>query len=158
MSRDKDKKDDNPVIAQNRKAWHDYFIEQKFEAGLALQGWEVKSLRAGRAQLKEGYVVVEHGEVFLVGSHISPLTQASTHTTANPTRKRKLLLHAEEIQKLIGAVERKGYALIPLSLYWKRGNAKLEIALARGKKSHDKREDLKKRESDREMQRALRKH
>jgi SsrA-binding protein len=159
MSRARDKKeqDDNPVIAQNRKAWHDYFIEQKFEAGISLQGWEVKSLRAGRAQLKEGYVVIEHGEVFLVGTHISPLTQASTHTEANPTRKRKLLLHTEEIQKLIGAVERKGYALIPLQLYWKRGNAKLEIALARGKKSHDKREDLKKRETDREIARALRK-
>lgn len=157
MSRARDKKDDNPVIAQNRKAWHDYFIEQKFEAGLALQGWEVKSLRAGRAQLKEGYVVIEHGEVFLVGSHISPMTQASTHVTANPTRKRKLLLHTEEIQKLIGAVERKGYALIPLQLYWKRGNAKLEIALALGKKSHDKRADLKKRETDREIARVMRK-
>jgi SsrA-binding protein len=157
MSRAHDKKkDDNPVIAQNRKAWHDYFIEQKFEAGLALQGWEVKSLRAGRAQLKEGYVVIERGEVFLVGAHISPLTQASTHVTANPTRKRKLLLHAEEVQKLIGAVERKGYALIPLDLHWKRGKAKIEIALARGKKAHDKREDIKKRETDREMQRALR--
>lgn len=156
MSRARDKNDDNPVIAQNRKAWHDYFIEQKFEAGLALQGWEVKSLRAGRAQLKEGYVMIEHGEVFLVGTHISPLTQASTHTPANPTRARKLLLHAEEIEKLIGAVERKGYALIPLQLYWKHGKAKIEIALARGKKAHDKREDLKKRESDREMQRAMR--
>lgn len=156
MSRRKEKSDDNPVIAQNRKAWHDYFIEQKFEAGLALQGWEVKSLRAGRAQLKEGYVVVEHGEVFLVGAHIAPLTQASTHIAANPTRKRKLLLHAEEIRKLIGAVERKGYALIPLDLHWKRGKAKIEIALALGKKAHDKREDIKKRETDREMQRALR--
>lgn len=155
MSRAKEK-DTNPSIAQNRKAWHDYFIEEKYEAGLALQGWEVKSLRAGRAQLKEGYVVIDRGEAFLVGAHISPLTQASTHVTANPTRSRKLLLHAEEIEKLIGAVERKGYTLVPLQLYWKHGRAKLEIALARGKQAHDKRADLKKKESDREISRALR--
>ncbi len=155
MSRPQDK-DRNPNIAQNRKAWHDYSIEQKYEAGLALQGWEVKSLRAGRAQLKEGYVTIEHGEAFLVGAHISPLPQASTHVTANPTRARKLLLHAEELQKLIGAVERKGYTIVPLQLYWKNGRAKLEIALARGKQAHDKREDIKKRDSAREMQRALR--
>jgi len=144
-----------PVIAQNRKAWHDYFIEQKFEAGLVLQGWEVKCLRAGRAQLKEGYVVIEHNEAFLVGTHFSPLTSTSTHIKANPTRTRKLLLHREELNKLIGATERKGYTLIPLRLYWKRGNAKLEVGLARGKQAHDKRADIKKRESDREMQRVL---
>ncbi|MBI3779006.1 MAG: SsrA-binding protein SmpB [Gammaproteobacteria bacterium] len=144
-----------PVIAQNRKAWHDYFIEQKFEAGLALQGWEVKCLRAGRAQLKEGYVVIEHNEAFLVGTHFSPLTSTSTHIKANPTRTRKLLLHREELNKLIGATERKGYTLIPLQLYWQRGRAKLEIGLAKGKQAHDKRADLKKRESDREMQRVL---
>lgn len=145
----------NPVIAQNRKAWHDYFIEEKYEAGLSLQGWEVKSLRAGRAQLKEGYVVIDRGEAFLVGAHISPLSSASTHVQANPTRRRKLLLHAEEIKKLIGAVERKGYTLVPLQLHWKRGHAKLEVGLARGKQAHDKREDLKKRETDREVRRAL---
>jgi SsrA-binding protein len=144
-----------PVIAQNRKAWHDYFIEQKFEAGLVLQGWEVKCLRAGRAQLKEGYVVIEHNEAFLVGTHFSPLTSTSTHIKANPTRTRKLLLHREELNKLIGATERKGYTLIPLRLYWQRGHAKLEIGLAKGKQAHDKRADIKKRESDREMQRAL---
>ncbi|MBI3574888.1 MAG: SsrA-binding protein SmpB [Gammaproteobacteria bacterium] len=144
-----------PVIAQNRKAWHDYFIEQKFEAGLVLTGWEVKSLRAGRGQLKEGYVVIENGEAWLVGVHISPLTTASTHVQANPTRKRKLLLHAEELDKLIGATERKGYTLVPLRLYWQRGRAKLEIGLAKGKQAHDKRADIKKRETDREMQRAL---
>lgn len=155
MSRAQEK-DRNPNIAQNRKAWHDYFIEQKYEAGLALQGWEVKSLRAGRAQLKEGYVTIERGEAFLVGAHISPLPQASTHVTANPTRARKLLLHAEELKRLIGAVERKGYTIVPLQLYWKNGRAKLEIALARGKQAHDKREDIKKRDSAREMQRALR--
>ena len=144
-----------PVIAQNRKAWHDYFIEEKFEAGLVLQGWEVKCLRAGRAQLKEGYVVIEHNEAFLVGTHFSPLTSTSTHIKANPTRTRKLLLHREELNKLIGATERKGYTLIPLQLYWQHGRAKLEIGLAKGKQAHDKRADLKKRESDREMQRVL---
>jgi len=145
----------SPAIAQNRKAWHDYFIEEKFEAGLALTGWEVKSLRAGRAQLKEGYVVIERGEAFLVGTHISPLTSTSTHSPANPTRTRKLLLHRAELNKLIGATERKGYTLVPLQLYWKRGRAKLEIGLAKGKQAHDKRADIKKRESDREMQRVL---
>lgn len=145
----------NPTIAQNRKAWHDYFIEEKFEAGLSLQGWEVKSLRAGRAQLKEGYVVIENGEPFLVGAHISPLLSASTHIQPNPVRARKLLLHAEEIRKLIGAVERRGYTLVPLDLHWKRGRAKIEIGLARGKQAHDKREDIKKRETDREMKRAM---
>ncbi len=149
-------KDHSRAIAQNRKAWHDYFVEEKYEAGLVLQGWEVKSLRAGRAQLKEGYVVIDNDEAFLIGAHFSPLPQTSTHITANPTRSRKLLLHSEEIKKLIGAVERKGYTLIPLQLYWKNGRAKLEVALARGKQDHDKREDIKKREGNREMQRALR--
>lgn len=142
-------------IAQNRKAWHDYAIEQKCEAGLVLEGWEVKSLRAGRAQLKEGYVAIDRGEAFLLGAHISPLASASTHVQANPTRPRKLLLHREELNKLIGAVERRGYTLIPLALYWKRGRAKLEVALARGKQAHDKRADIKKRESEREIARAL---
>jgi SsrA-binding protein len=152
------KKDDNPVIAQNRKAWHDYFIEEKYEAGMALMGWEVKSLRAGRAQLKEGYVTIENGEAFLVGAHISPLPQASTHVNTNPTRKRKLLLHRGELNKLIGAVERKGYTLVPLELYWKNGRAKLRVGLARGKQAHDKRQDLKKRETDREIDRAMKRH
>ena len=145
----------NRVIAQNRKAWHDYFIEEKYEAGLALQGWEVKSLRAGRAQLKEGYVVLEGGEAFLIGAHISPLAQASTHVEANPTRKRKLLLHREQLNKLIGAVERRGYTLVPLELHWQRGRAKLLVGLGRGKQAHDKREDIKKRETQRELQRVL---
>lgn len=152
------KKNDKPApsqIAQNRKAWHDYFIEDKYEAGLALTGWEVKSLRAGRAQLKEAYVVVENGEIFLIGSHISPLPSASTHVQPNPVRKRKLLLHREEINKLIGSVERRGYTLVPLSLYWKKGRAKIEIGLARGKQAHDKRESIKKRETDRELARVL---
>ncbi len=151
------KKDDSPspVIAQNRKAWHDYFIEEKFDAGLALLGWEVKCLRAGRAQLKEAYVVMENNEAYLIGAHFSPLTSTSTHIQANPVRARKLLLHRDELNKLIGATERKGYTLVPLQLHWKRGRAKLEIGLARGKQAHDKRADIKKRESDREMQRVL---
>ena len=154
MAKDKDKK--APAqIAQNRKARHDYFIEARYEAGLALTGWEVKSLRAGRTQLKEGYVVIEGSEAFLVGAHFSPLTSASTHVRPDPTRARKLLLHREEINKLIGAVERRGYTLVPLSLYWKKGRAKLEVGLARGKQLHDKRADLKARESEREMERAL---
>jgi SsrA-binding protein len=153
----KEKKNTPPAaIAQNRKARHDYSIEQKYEAGLALQGWEVKSLRAGRAQLKEGYVVINHGEAFLIGAHISPLASASTHVHADPVRTRKLLLHREELNRLIGAVERRGYTLVPLSLYWKRGRAKIEIALARGKQTHDKRADIKKRESEREIQRSMR--
>lgn len=151
------KKDEphGPVIAQNRKAWHDYFIEEKYEAGLALTGWEVKSLRAGRAQLKESYVAVDRGEVFLVGAHISPLPSASTHVETNPTRARKLLLHREEIRKLIGAVERRGYTLVPLALYWKNGRAKLEFGLGRGKKAYDKRADIRKREAEREQRRAF---
>ena len=157
MSKAKTKeKDPSSRIADNRKAWHDYFIEDKYEAGLALEGWEVKSLRAGRAQLKEAYVIIENGEVFLIGAHLSPLPSASTHIQPNPVRMRKLLLHREEINKLIGAVERKGYTLVPLALFWKRGRAKLEIGLAKGKQSHDKRDSIKKRETEREMARALR--
>lgn len=144
------------LIAKNRKAWHDYFIEQKFEAGMVLEGWEVKSLRAGRAQLKESYVIVNGDEIFLVGAHFSPLISASTHIKPDPTRTRKLLLHRDEIKKLIGSVERKGYTLIPLELYWKRGRAKLQIGLAKGKQLHDKRESIKKRETERETARALR--
>ncbi len=142
-------------IAQNRKAFHDYFIEDRFEAGLALEGWEVKSLRDGRAQLKESYVIVRNGEVFLFGAHISPLTSASTHINPDPTRTRKLLLHRGEISKLIGSVDRKGYTLVPLSLYWKRGKAKLEIGLAKGKAKVDKRATIKDRERAREAERAL---
>lgn len=143
------------LVAKNKKAWHDYFIEQKLEAGMVLQGWEVKSLRDGRAQLKESYVIVMAGEIYLLGAHFSPLTSASTHIHPDPTRTRKLLLHRLEINKLIGSVERKGYTLIPLSLYWKKGKAKLEIGLAKGKQLHDKRATLKKREADREQERAL---
>lgn len=154
MNKPKEKKA-SAQIAQNRKARHDYFIETRYEAGLVLTGWEVKSLRAGRTQLKEGYVTIERGEAFLVGAHFSPLMSASTHVQPDPTRARKLLLHREEINKLIGAVERRGYTLVPLSLYWKKGRAKLEVGLARGKQQHDKRAALKEREADRERERAL---
>lgn len=157
MSKKKDKTPSSQ-IAQNKKAWHDYFIEDRFEAGIALEGWEVKSLRAGRGQLKESYVEIREGEVYLIGAHISPLTSASTHVVANPTRRRKLLLHRQEISKLIGAVERKGYTLAPLAMFWKHGRAKLEIALAKGKHSYDKRATIKDRERERDARRALKSH
>ena len=142
-------------IAQNKKAFHDYFIEQRFEAGIALEGWEVKAIRAGRVQLKEAYVTVHNAEIHLVGCHVSPLPAASTHITPDPTRTRKLLLHAAEISKLIGSVERAGYTLVPLDMHYSRGRIKLEIGLARGKKQHDKREAEKAREWQREKQRLL---
>jgi SsrA-binding protein len=143
-------------IVENRKAFHDYFIEQRLEAGLALAGWEVKAIRAGRAQLKEAYVIVSNGEIFLIGCHISPLASASTHVLPDPTRTRKLLLHAEEISRLIGSVERSGYSLVPLNLHYKNGRVKLEIGLAKGKKQFDKREAKKDRDWQREQQRLLR--
>src|SRR3990170_1192428 len=137
-------------IAQNKKAFHDYFIEQRFEAGIVLEGWEVKAIRAGRVQLKEAYVIVHHGEIVLVGCHVSPLPTASTHVTPDPTRTRKLLLHAAEINKLIGSVERAGYALLPLDMHYKNGRIKLEIGLAKGKKQYDKRRDDKEKDWRRE--------
>ncbi len=142
-------------IAQNRKAFHDYFIEERFEAGLALEGWEVKSIRAARVQLAEAYVVLKGGEVWLIGAHVSPLPTASTHIHPDPTRSRKLLLHAEEIRELIGKVERAGYTLVPLDLHFKKGRIKLEIGLAKGKKQYDKRETLKERDWQREQQRLM---
>ena len=153
MSGSKAKSDSS--IARNKKAWHDYFIEEEFEAGLVLEGWEVKSLREGRAQIKEGYVIIRTGELFLFAAHFSPLPAASTHISPDPTRTRKLLLHANEISKLIGGVERKGYTLVPLSLYWKNGRAKLKIALAKGKKQHDKRASIRQREWDRDAHRLM---
>jgi SsrA-binding protein len=143
-------------IVENRKAFHDYFIEERLEAGLALEGWEVKAIRAGRAHLKEAYVVVRHGEIVLLGAHITPLTTASTHVHADPTRTRKLLMHREEINRLVGKVERAGYTLAPLDLHYKSGRIKLEIGLAKGKKQHDKRDTIKEREWSREQQRLLR--
>ncbi len=142
-------------IAQNRKAFHDYFVEQKFEAGLVLEGWEVKSVRAGRVQLKEAYVIIRNGELFLIGCHISPLATASKHVQPDPVRTRKLLMHGEEINRLVGLVERAGYTLLPLNLHFTRGRIKLEIGLAKGKKQHDKRQADKEREWEREKQRLL---
>ena len=143
-------------IVDNRKAYHDYFVEEKFEAGLVLEGWEVKAIRAGRAQLKESYVVVKNGEIVLLGAHVTPLTTASTHVQADPTRTRKLLMHRDEINRLVGKVERAGYTLAPLNLHYKAGRIKLEIGLAKGKKQHDKRAAIKEREWNREQQRLLR--
>ncbi len=142
-------------ITVNKKAFHDYFIEEKYEAGLALMGWEVKAIRAGRMNIKESYVVIKNGEIFLIGMHITPLPTASTHVDPDPTRTRKLLLHAEEISKLIGKVERAGYALMPLDLHYTRGRIKLEVGLAKGKKQHDKRNDAQDRDAKREAQRAM---
>ena len=143
-------------IVQNKKAFHDYFIEQRFEAGIALEGWEVKAIRAGRAQIKEAYVIVSNAELFLLGCHITPLPTASLHVHPDPTRTRKLLLHAEEINRLIGSVERAGYTLVPLDLHYSKGRVKLEIGLAKGKKQHDKRATEKEKEWQREQQRLLR--
>ncbi|WP_455217476.1 SsrA-binding protein SmpB [Kaarinaea lacus] len=152
----KKKKPGGNTIALNRKARHDYFIEDKFEAGIVLQGWEVKSLREGRVQLSDAYVFVKDGEAFVSNVLITPLPTASTHIQPEPTRVRKLLLHKGEIDKLIGAVDRKGYTLVPLAMYWVRGRAKLEIGLAKGKQKHDKRATEKEREWNRDKQRILR--
>ncbi|MDR1850437.1 MAG: SsrA-binding protein SmpB [Zoogloeaceae bacterium] len=143
-------------IAFNKKALHDYFIEEKYEAGLVLEGWEVKSIRAGRAQIKEAYVLVKKGEIWLLGMHVTPLATASTHIHPDPTRTRKLLLRVHEIMKLIGKVERAGYTLVPLDLHYSRGRIKVEIGLAKGKKQHDKREDEKEKDWVREKQRLMR--
>jgi SsrA-binding protein len=143
-------------IIANKKAFHDYFIEEKFEAGIVLEGWEVKAIRAGRSNIKESYVVIRNGEVFLFGMHITALPEASTHVTPDPTRTRKLLLHANQINKLIGQVERAGYTLLPLNLHFVNGRIKAEIGLAKGKKQHDKRESEKERDWDREKARLLR--
>lgn len=139
-------------IIDNKKAFHDYFIEERFEAGIVLEGWEVKSIRAGRVQLKEAYVIVKRGEVFLFGAHISALPTASTHVSPDPVRTRKLLLNAEEIKKLIGKVERAGYTMVPLNLHYTRGRVKCDVGLAKGKKQHDKRDSEKQRDWQREQQ------
>jgi SsrA-binding protein len=144
-------------IALNRKALHNYTLEERLEAGVALQGWEVKSLRAGKIQIAESYVLLKKGEAWLVGSHISPLLSASTHVHPDPTRSRKLLLHRKELDKLIGLIERKGYTVVPLSVYFSKGRVKLEIALVRGKKEHDKRDAEKDRDWQREKQRLFKK-
>ena len=143
------------TIALNKKARHEYFIEDRYEAGIALEGWEVKSLRAGKVNVTEAYVTLKDGEAYLFGATISPLPTASTHVHPDPTRTRKLLLHREELNRLIGLTERKGYTLVPLAMYWKRGRAKVEIGLAKGKKLHDKRADAKDRDWQREKQRIF---
>lgn len=143
-------------IIDNRKAGHDYFIEERFEAGMALEGWEVKAIRAGRVQIRECYVIVRDAEVFVIGMHISPLLSASTHVNPDPTRTRKLLLHAEEISRLIGKVERAGFALIPLDLHFSKGRIKIAVGLGKGKKMFDKRDDEKTRDWEREKQRLMR--
>lgn len=155
MSKTVRQKSSGERIAENRKARHDYFIEDTFEAGIALEGWEVKSLRAGRAQLTESYVHVRRGEAWLLGAHLSPLVSASSHVDADPTRTRKLLLKRAELDRLVGAVDRKGYTLVPLNLHWKRGRAKLDIGLAKGKKKHDKRATEKARDWQRQKARIL---
>ncbi|MDR5738559.1 MULTISPECIES: SsrA-binding protein SmpB [unclassified Caballeronia] len=143
-------------IIDNRKAFFDYFIEERYEAGLVLEGWEVKALRAGRAQIKEGYVVIKNGELFLIGTHISPLPEASKFANLDPVRTRKLLLHREQIDKLIGKIEQRGHTLVPLNFHYKEGRVKCEIGLAKGKKLHDKRETEKKRDWERERGRLMR--
>ncbi len=156
MSKQKKSTAGSSQIAQNKRARYDYFIEDTYEAGLQLEGWEVKSLREGRAQITEGYVHVRDGEGWLIGAHISPLNTASTHIKPNPTRTRKLLLHRKELDRLIGAVERKGYTLVPLNLHWSRGRAKLDIGLAKGKKEQDKRAAIKDRDWKLQKARMLR--
>jgi SsrA-binding protein len=146
---------ESATIAENRKARYDYFIEETYEAGLSLQGWEVKSLRAGRVQLKEAYVFMKDAEAFLFGAHVSALPTASTHVIPDPIRTRKLLLNRSELNRLVGAVERRGYTLVPIEMYWKNGRAKLRIGLAKGKKEHDKRATEKDRDWQREKSRLM---
>ena len=143
-------------IVDNRKAFHDYFVEERYEAGIALEGWEVKAIRAGRANIGEAYVMVRGAQLYLIGAHISPLPSVSTHFTPDPTRTRKLLMHGEEIRRLIGKVEQRGYTMVPLDLHYSKGRIKLAIALAKGKLEHDKRADKKEKEWNREKQRLLR--
>jgi SsrA-binding protein len=157
MSKQNAKKPSGNVIAVNRKARHDYFIEATHEAGMVLEGWEVKSIRAGRAQITEAYVTLTKGEAWLVGAHFSPLTSTSTHIKADPTRARKLLFNRHELDRLTGAVERKGYALIPLNMHWHKGRTKLDVGLGKGKKLHDKRADKKDQDWQRQKERILKK-
>jgi len=145
-------------IVENRKAFHDYFVEERYEAGLVLEGWEVKAIRAGRAQISDAYVIVDRGALWLIGAHISPLLAASTHVKADPTRTRKLLMNADEIRRLVGKVEQRGYTLIPLDLHFSKGRIKLQIALAKGKLKHDKRASEREKEWQREKTRLLRRH
>ena len=149
------KPDTTSRIADNKKAAYNYLLEEKFEAGMVLQGWEVKALRAGKVQLTDGYVVIKGGELFVIGCQINPLNTASTHVNPDAVRSRKLLMHKDEIRRLVGKVEQKGYTLVPLNLHWKAGKVKCEIALAKGKAEHDKRSTIKDREGKREVERAM---
>ena len=151
----KKKTDNSNTIALNKKARHDYFIEQSLEAGISLEGWEVKSLRDSRVQIKESYVILKNNELFLFGAHISPLSSASSHVDPDPTRTRKLLLHRLEINRIRDKINQKGATVVPLKLYWARGKVKLEIGVAKGKKSHDKRQDIKEKDWKRDKERAL---
>lgn len=146
---------DDSLITFNKKAQHEYFLEQSFEAGIVLEGWEVKSLRAGKINLQDGYIIIKGGELWLLGAHISPLPTAAKHTNPDPIRTRKLLLHAKEITKLIGLVERRGYTLIPVRLYWKHSRVKLQFAIAKGKKLYDKRQSEKERDWARDKSRVM---
>ncbi|SIQ19434.1 SsrA-binding protein SmpB [Pseudacidovorax sp. RU35E] len=148
----------NPRIADNKKAAYNYFFEERYEAGMVLEGWEVKALREGKVQLTDGYVLIRDGEMFIVGCQINPLKSASTHVNPDAIRTKKLLLHKEEIRRLTGKVEQKGYTLVPLNLHWKAGKVKCDIALAKGKAEHDKRDTIKDREGKREVERALKTH
>ncbi|HVJ63335.1 MAG TPA: SsrA-binding protein SmpB [Tahibacter sp.] len=161
MAKPKDKKDNKDgtgTIALNKRARHEYYIDERYEAGISLEGWEVKSLRAGRINFGDSYALIKDGEIYLFGASIPPLISASTHVVAEDRRTRKLLLHREEIDKLIGAVERKGFTVVPTALYWKNNRVKVEIGLARGKQDHDKRDTEKQRDWQREKQRAMRSH
>ena len=151
----KKKQDPSSRIADNKKAAYNYFFEERFEAGMVLEGWEVKSLREGKVQLTDGYVVIRDGELYVIGCQINPLKSASTHISPDSVRTKKLLLHKEQIRRLIGKVEQKGYTLVPLNLHWKAGKVKCEIALAKGKAEHDKRDTIKDREGKREVERAM---
>ena len=158
MAKKPDKNKATGTIALNKRARHEYHLEQRYEAGIALQGWELKAIRAGRANITEAYAVIRHGELFLFGAQITPLIQASSHVIADDRRTRKLLLHKREIDGLIGKVERDGYTIVPLSLYWKGNKVKAEIALAKGKQDHDKRDAAKDRDWQRDKQRVMRRH
>ena len=155
MAKKSKKKGGGSTIAQNKKARHEYFIQENYEAGIALEGWEVKSLRAGRISLVESYVTLKEGEAFLFGAHITPLPTASTHIQPDPLRTRRLLMHRRELDRLIGMVERKGYTLVPLAVYWKNSRVKLDIGLGKGKKLHDKRATDKDRDWQRDKQRIM---
>jgi SsrA-binding protein len=156
MSKQKHRKQPSATIALNRRARHDFFLEERFEAGLVLEGWEVKALRAGKGRIAEAYVLIKDREAFLLGGHIQPLESASTHVRVDPTRTRKLLLHERELAHLIGATEQKGYTIVPLAMYWKRGKAKLEVALAKGKAKYDKRQSQKEADWNRRKAQLLR--